>query len=69
MSSGSKIVVNNPIVELDGDEMTRVIWKMIKDKLIHPYLQLPIEYYDLGLEHRDATDDKVATLFSELFAY
>jgi isocitrate dehydrogenase len=61
MASGSKIKVDNSIVELDGDEMTRVIWKMIKDKLIHPYLDLPIEYYDLGLEHRDATDDQVCT--------
>jgi isocitrate dehydrogenase len=55
----SKIVVENPVVELDGDEMTRIIWKMIKDQLIHPYLDLKIEYYDLGMENRDATDDKV----------
>lgn len=55
----SKIVVENPIVELDGDEMTRVIWKMIKDQLILPYLDLKIEYFDLGMENRDATDDKV----------
>ena len=59
MQSEGKIKVANPIVELDGDEMTRIIWKMIKDKLILPYLDLPIEYYDLGMEHRDATDDKV----------
>lgn len=58
-AAASKITVANPVVELDGDEMTRVIWKMIKDKLIFPYLDLPIEYYDLGLEHRDATDDQV----------
>jgi isocitrate dehydrogenase len=55
----AKIKVANPVVDLDGDEMTRIIWKMIKDKLIFPFLDLPIEYYDLGMEHRDATDDKV----------
>ncbi len=54
-----KIKVQNPVVELDGDEMTRVIWKFIKDKLILPYLDLQIEYYDLGMEHRDATNDQV----------
>jgi isocitrate dehydrogenase len=55
----SKIKVANPIVELDGDEMTRIIWKFIKDKLILPYLELDIKYYDLGIEHRDATSDQV----------
>ncbi len=55
----SKIKVANPIVELDGDEMTRIIWKFIKDKLILPYLELDIKYYDLGIEHRDATNDQV----------
>jgi isocitrate dehydrogenase len=55
----SKIVVENPVVELDGDEMTRIIWQMIKDQLINPYLDLKIEYYDLGMENRDATDDQV----------
>ncbi|MEO0619223.1 MAG: NADP-dependent isocitrate dehydrogenase [Pseudomonadota bacterium] len=55
----SKIKVANPVVDLDGDEMTRIIWDLIKDKLIHPYLDLDIEYYDLGIEHRDATDDQV----------
>ena len=55
----SKIKVANPVVDLDGDEMTRIIWKMIKDKLIFPYLDLELDYYDLGMEHRDATDDKV----------
>ena len=55
----SKIKVANPVVDLDGDEMTRIIWKMIKDKLIFPYLDLDLDYYDLGMEHRDATDDKV----------
>jgi isocitrate dehydrogenase len=54
-----KIKVTNPVVELDGDEMTRVIWKMIKDKLILPYIDLDIKYYDLGIEHRDATNDQV----------
>src|SRR5258706_4759432 len=55
----SKIKVENPVVELDGDEMTRIIWKFIKDKLILPYLDLDIKYYDLGIEHRKDTDDKV----------
>lgn len=55
----AKIKVANPVVELDGDEMTRIIWQFIKDKLIHPYLDLNIEYYDLGIEHRDATNDQV----------
>src|ERR1700739_921057 len=55
----AKIKVKNPVADLDGDEMTRIIWKLIKDKLILPFLDLPIEYYDLGIEHRDATDDKV----------
>ncbi|MEE9590034.1 MAG: NADP-dependent isocitrate dehydrogenase [Hyphomicrobiaceae bacterium] len=55
----SKIKVANPVVELDGDEMTRIIWHLIKDKLIHPYLDINLEYYDLGIESRDATDDQV----------
>ena len=55
----SKIKVKNPIVELDGDEMTRVIWDFIKNKLILPYLDLKIEYYDLGMESRDKTEDKI----------
>ena len=54
-----KIKVVNPIVELDGDEMTRVIWKFIKDKLILPYLDVDLKYYDLGIEARDQTDDKI----------
>ncbi len=54
-----KIKVKNPVVELDGDEMTRVIWKFIKDKLIFPYLDLDIKYYDLGIEYRDETNDQV----------
>ena len=55
----AKIKVENPVVDIDGDEMTRIIWKMIKDKLILPFLDLTIDYYDLSMEHRDATDDKV----------
>lgn len=55
----NKIKVANPVVELDGDEMTRIIWKFIKDKLILPYLEIDIKYYDLGIEHRDATNDQV----------
>ncbi|WP_374575693.1 NADP-dependent isocitrate dehydrogenase [Phenylobacterium sp.] len=55
----AKIKVANPVVDIDGDEMTRIIWKMIKDKLILPFLDLKIDYYDLGIEHRDATDDQV----------
>jgi isocitrate dehydrogenase len=55
----AKIKVANPVVELDGDEMTRIIWAFIKDRLIHPYLDVELEYYDLGIEHRDATDDQV----------
>lgn len=54
-----KIKVANPVVELDGDEMTRIIWKFIKDKLILPYIDVDLKYYDLGIEHRDATDDQV----------
>jgi isocitrate dehydrogenase len=54
-----KIKVANPVVELDGDEMTRIIWKFIKDKLILPYLDLDIKYYDLGVEYRDETNDQV----------
>src|ERR1700754_46150 len=55
----NKIKVANPVVELDGDEMTRIIWKFIKDKLILPYLDIDIKYYDLGVEYRDQTDDQV----------
>lgn len=56
-----KITVKNPIVEMDGDEMTRIIWQFIKDKLIFPYLDVDLKYYDLGIEYRDETDDKVTT--------
>ncbi|MFG1403842.1 NADP-dependent isocitrate dehydrogenase [Xanthobacter sediminis] len=55
----AKIKVANPVVELDGDEMTRIIWQYIKDKLIHPYLDIDLEYYDLSVENRDATSDQV----------
>ena len=59
MHTVAKIKVDNPVVELDGDEMTRIIWQFIKDRLILPYLDVNLEYYDLGMEHRDATDDQV----------
>ena len=55
----TKIKVANPVVELDGDEMTRIIWQLIKDKLIHPYLDVDLQYYDLGMESRDQTDDQI----------
>ena len=55
----TKIKVLNPIVEMDGDEMTRIIWQKIKDKLIHPYLDVDLKYYDLGIEARDKTDDQI----------
>ncbi|MDP2212250.1 NADP-dependent isocitrate dehydrogenase [Phenylobacterium sp.] len=61
----AKIKVANPVVDIDGDEMTRIIWKMIKDKLIFPYLDLDIAYYDLGIEYRDKTDDKVTVEAAE----
>jgi len=54
-----KIKVKNPVVEMDGDEMTRIIWKFIKDKLILPYLDIDLKYYDLSIENSDATDDQV----------
>jgi len=61
----NKIKVANPIVEMDGDEMTRIIWKFIKDKLIFPYLELDIKYFDLGMENRDATEDRVTVESAE----
>jgi len=61
----AKIKVQNPVVELDGDEMTRVIWKTIREKLILPFLDIDLKYYDLGLENRDATDDKVTNESAE----
>src|SRR5271155_4598420 len=60
-----KIKVANPVVELDGDEMTRIIWDLIKTKLILPYLDIKLEYYDLGVEYRDKTDDKVTVEAAE----
>lgn len=59
MGNFKKIKVKNPVVELDGDEMTRIIWQEIKDKFIHPYLDIDLKYYDLGLEYRDETNDQV----------
>jgi isocitrate dehydrogenase len=61
----AKIKVKNPVVELDGDEMTRIIWSFIKEQLIVPYLDVELEYYDLGIEHRDATDDRVTVEAAE----
>jgi isocitrate dehydrogenase len=55
----AKIKVQNPVVELDGDEMTRIIWQFIKDRLIHPYLDIDLKYFDLGIESRDSTDDQI----------
>ncbi|GIX14385.1 MAG: hypothetical protein KatS3mg118_2344 [Paracoccaceae bacterium] len=55
----AKIKVENPVVELDGDEMTRIIWHCIKEKLILPYLDIDLIYYDLAIQNRDATDDQV----------
>ena len=57
--AGAKIKVQNPVVELDGDEMTRIIWQDIKDKFITPYLDIDLKYYDLGLPYRDETEDQV----------
>lgn len=54
-----KIKMTTPLVEMDGDEMTRILWQMIKDELLLPYVDLKTEYYDLGLENRNATDDQV----------
>ncbi len=61
----AKIKVKNPVVELDGDEMTRIIWSIIKQQLIIPYLEIDLDYYDLGIEHRDATDDRVTVEAAE----
>src|SRR5688500_18211246 len=55
----AKIKVKTPVVEMDGDEMTRIIWHKIREKLVLPYLDIDLRYFDLGVEHRDATDDKV----------
>merc|ERR1712127_1140631 len=56
---GAKIKVANPVVDIDGDEMTGIIWQLIKDKLINPFLDIEIQYFDLSMENRDATDDQV----------
>lgn len=64
----SKIKVANPIVELDGDEMTRIIWQMIREQLILPFLDVDLKYFDLGMEHRDATDDKVTVEAADAIA-
>src|SRR5919112_1251977 len=61
----AKIKVQTPIVELDGDEMTRIIWAFIKDKLILPYLDVELEYYDLGMESRDASEDRITVEAAE----
>ena len=63
-----KILMKTPLVEMDGDEMTRILWKMIKDELILPFVDLKTEYYDLGLENRNATDDMVTFESAELQA-
>ena len=62
----AKIKVANPVVEMDGDEMTRIIWQLIKDKLIHPYLDIDLLYYDLGVEKRDETDDQITIDAAEM---
>ncbi|MEA2998596.1 MAG: isocitrate dehydrogenase, partial [Sphingomonadales bacterium] len=61
----AKIKVKNPVVELDGDEMTRIIWQWIRERLILPYLDVDLLYFDLGIEHRDATGDKVTVEAAE----
>ena len=61
----AKIKVKNPIVELDGDEMTRIIWEFIKKKLILPYVDVDLHYYDLGIENRDKTDDQVTIISAD----
>src|ERR1700684_423289 len=61
----AKIKVKNPIVEMDGDEMTRIIWQWIRERLILPYLDVELLYYDLGIEHRDATGDRVTVEAAE----
>lgn len=55
----AKIKVDNPVVDMDGDEMTRIIWALIKERLIHPYLDIDLKYFDLGIESRDATNDQI----------
>ncbi len=62
----AKIKVKNPVVEMDGDEMTRIIWQLIKDKLIHPYLDIDLLYYDLSIEKRDETNDQITIDSAEM---
>ncbi len=62
----AKIKVNNPVVEMDGDEMTRIIWRLIKDKLIHPYLDIDLLYFDLSVQKRDETDDQITIDAAEM---
>src|SRR5258708_31286235 len=62
----AKIKVNNPVVEMDGDEMTRIIWQFIKDKLIHPYLDIDLLYYDLSIQKRDETNDQITIDAAEM---
>lgn len=64
-SDAERIQVKNPVVEMDGDEMTRIIWKDIKDRFIHPCLDIDLKYYDLSLKHRDQTDDNVTMAAAE----
>src|SRR5207253_8643298 len=61
----AKIQVRNPVVEMDGDEMTRIIWHLIKEKLIHPYLDVELLYYDLGIQKRDETHDQITVEAAE----
>ena len=61
----AKIKVQNPVVELDGDEMTRIIWSFIKEQLILPYLDVDLKYYDLGIESRDASEDRITVESAE----
>ena len=65
MSFNNKIKVETPIVEMDGDEMTRIMWQMVKDKLLLPYLDMKLDYYDLHVKHRDETDDQVTVAAAE----
>ena len=60
-----KIKMTNPLVEMDGDEMTRILWGIIKDELLYPFIDLKTEYYDLGLEYRNETNDEVTVLAAE----
>ncbi|HEY6601765.1 MAG TPA: isocitrate/isopropylmalate family dehydrogenase, partial [Xanthobacteraceae bacterium] len=61
----AKIAVQNPVVEMDGDEMTRIIWDLIKEKLIHPYLDIELLYFDLGIQKRDETRDRITVEAAE----